>query len=90
MSLLSLIPTTIWHAIGGAVLVLMGWAGVKVYGRAAERRGAAEASQKQEIANARVAMDRTRSDDAVRRAGAAAARDSLRQDYAGKPVRRVD
>lgn len=58
MSLLSLIPTTIWHAIGGAVLVLMGWAGVKVYGRAAERRGAAEAElrQREEVARRREAM----------------------------------
>ncbi|MFO1163521.1 MAG: hypothetical protein U1E60_32125 [Reyranellaceae bacterium] len=66
MSLLSLIPTTIWHAIGGAVLVLMGWAGVKVYGRAAERRGAAEALQKQETQGAQA---RRKADAEVARAG---------------------
>ena len=57
MSLLSLIPTALWQALGGAVLVLMGWAGVKVYGRASERRGAAEAEQRQREANA-AARDR--------------------------------
>ena len=39
-------------AIGGIVLVLMGWLGVKAYGRAAERKGAAEAEQRQRAANA--------------------------------------
>ena len=56
--LLSLIPTALWQALGGAVLVLMGWAGVKVYGRAAERKGAAEAElrQREEVARRREAM----------------------------------
>ena len=54
----ALIPTALWKAIGGAVLVLMGWAGVKAYGRAAERKGAAEASrrQREEVARRREAM----------------------------------
>ena len=39
-------------AVGGIVLVLMGWLGVKAYGRAAERKGAAEAEQRQRAANA--------------------------------------
>ena len=51
--MLSLIPTALWHAIGGIVLVLMGWVGVKAYGRAAERKGAAEAEQRQRAAAAK-------------------------------------
>ena len=56
--MLSLIPAALWQAIGGVVLVLMGWAGVKVYGRAAERKGAAEAElrQREEVARRREAM----------------------------------
>ena len=54
----ALIPTALWKAIGGAVLVLMGWLGVKAYGRAAERRGAAEAElrQREDVARRREAM----------------------------------
>ena len=64
--MLSLIPTALWHAIGGIVLALMGWLGVKAYGRAAERKGAAEALQKQETQGAQA---RRKADAEVARAG---------------------
>lgn len=51
--MLSLIPAALWQAIGGVVLVLMGWVGVRVYGRAAERKGAAEAELRQREAAAK-------------------------------------
>ena len=64
--MLSLIPTALWQAIGGIVLALMGWAGFKVYGRAAERKGAVEALQKQETQGAQA---RRKADAEVARAG---------------------
>ena len=79
MSLLSLIPTALWQAIGGVVLVLMGWVGVKAYGRAAERKGAAEARQQQESVNARATLDAV---EAARRVGAdPGLRDELRSRH---------
>lgn len=90
MGILWWLAQEFWPVIAGAVALLAGWLGLKGYGASKAAQGRAEQRQQQEIANATAIMDRSRTDDAVRRAGADAARERLRRDFGSKPVRRVD
>jgi hypothetical protein len=68
--------------IGGWALFALAALGALWFGRRqAKSEGIAEAKQEQEIANGRAAMDRVRSDETVRSAGADAAREQLRRDW---------
>ena len=80
MGILWWLAQEFWPVIAGAVALLAGWLGLKGYGASKAAQGRAEARQQQEIANARAAMDRSRSDAQVAGSGAAAARDSLRRN----------
>lgn len=74
-----------WLAVGLGLITA--WFGLQWRG---EQKGRAEARQQQEIADATAIKDRSRGDDAVRRAGAGAARKQLRNDWKGRELRRVD
>ena len=89
MGLLTYLLGQFWPAILAGLGILGGWLWHSARVTQAERRGEALARQQQETANAEADAARRTSDDAVRRAGAAAARDSLRKD-APQLVRRVD
>jgi hypothetical protein len=64
--------------IGGWLLAA---AGVLAFLKYRDVKAKSEAKQEQEIANGRAAMDRVRSDETVRSAGADAAREQLRRDW---------